>query len=333
MSTLSVQNPTLLDFANELGPDGKTIRDVAEVLELKNEILTDMTVTEGNETTGHSFLMRTGTATPTWMKINGYINATKNTSIPVTQTCGRLSSLLEVDPELADRGGNRERFLRNQDVGSMGGMADEMAATLFSGNESTKPESFTGFGPYYNLSTGNENSSHVLKHDEAATTNSDIWLIGWSPTTVHGFFPNGSKGGLQFEDMGIQLVSNATGGRAKRIVHTWDWRLGLALEDWRYVARAHFGLTLAAGYLTGSANTSMIDMMIEMEDLMPSKSDVRLVYYLSQNGLTMLRKQIKKDMTGNLSYETVGGRPVTMFNGIPCVRTDAILNNQSALTA
>jgi len=331
MTTLSVENPTLLDFARELGPDGKIITDIAEVLTLQNPILQDMTVTEGNMTTGHKFLMRTGVALPTWMKINGYINPTKSTSIPVQQSCGHLAQMCEIDPELADLGGNRAAFVKNQEVGAMQGMTDEMAQTLFSGNESTEPEAFTGFGPYYNLSTGNENSVNVIKSDDAATTNSDIWLAKWGPW-LHGFFPKGTRAGLEYQDMGIQLVTNSSGAKAKRLVSTFDWRLGLAIEDWRYAARAHFGYTLADTYLSAGTGKSIIEMMIQLEERMPTGPG-RPVFYMSRKGMEYLRMQILKKVGNNLTYETVAGKPVTMFDGIPVVRTDAILDNQSALTA
>lgn len=333
MSTLSTANPTLLDFTRELGPDGKVITDIAEVLEMQNPILKDMVVTEGNLTTGHKFLMRTGTALPTWMKVNGYINPTKSTTIPVQQSCGRLAQMCEIDPELADLGGNRAAFVRNQEVGAMQGMNDEMAETLFSGNESTEPEAFTGFGPYYNLSTGNENSDNVLKFDDNATTNSDIWLVKWSPTTIHGFFPKGTRAGLEYKDHGEQIVSGpVAGSRAVRLVSTFDWRLGLAIEDWRFAARAHFGYTLADTYLSAGTGKSLPEMMISLEERIPAGPGVP-VFYMSRKGMEYLRNQILKKVSNNLTYETVAGKPVTMFDGIPVVRTDAILNNQSALAA
>lgn len=334
MTTLSIANPTILDFARELGPDGKTIADIAEVLNLKNDILSDMTVTEGNTTTGHKFLMRTGIPSPTWLKINGFIQPTKATTVPVEQTCGHLSSLCQIDPKLGNLGGNLAQFRRNQEVAHIEGMSQEMASTLFSGNEATEPEAFTGFGPYYNLSTGNENSDNVIKSDDSASTNSDIWLVGWGPNTVHGFFPNGSKAGLQYKDLGEQLVPGATAGtQGVRLSSTFDWDLGLAIEDWRYCARSHFGYTLADTYLSAGTGTSMIDMMIQMEEMLPSTSDCRPVFYLSRKGLTYLRRQIKKATAYNLTSENIAGKRVTMFDGIPCVRTDAILNNYGALTA
>jgi len=330
--TLSVDNPTLLDFTRELGPDGKITSDIAEILTQFNPILQDMPVTEGNMTTGHKFFMRTGTALPTWMKVNGFINPTKSTTIPVQQSCGRLSQMCSIDPEMADLGGNRAAFVRNQEIGAMQGMSDEMAQTLFSGNESTEPEAFTGFGPYYNLSTGNENSVNVIKSDDAATTNSDIWLCKWGQW-LHGFFPKGTRGGLEYQNRGEQLVGGTVAGSlAYRLISTFDWRLGLAIEDWRYAARAHFGYTLADTYLSAGTGKSIIEMMIQLEERMPTGPG-RPVYYASRKGMEYIRLQMLKKVGNNLTFETVAGKPVTMFNGIPVIRTDAILDNQSALTA
>lgn len=335
MSTLSIANPTLLDFTKELGPNGKIITDIAEVLNLTNEILPEMTVTEGNLTTGHKFLMRTGIPSPTWLKVNGFLQPGKATTIPVQQSCGHLASLCQIDPLLGNLGNNLEAFRRNQEVAHIEGMSEEMAQTLFSGNEATEPEAFTGFGPYYNLSTGNENSCNVLKTTEdSASTNSDIWLIGWGPTKIHGFFPQGSQAGLKYTDLGTQLIAGTTAGTmAVRLSSQFEWDLGLAIEDWRYAARAHWGTTSADTYISAGTGTTLINQMIQMTELMPSLTNCRPVFYMSRTGLTKLRLQTLRAVSNTLTFETVGGKPVTMFNGIPVRRCDAILNNQAALTA
>lgn len=333
MSTLSIANPTLLDFTRELGPDGKVSNDIAEILNLRNDILNDMVVTEGNLTTGHRFLMRTGIPAPTWLKVNGFIQPTKATSIPVQQNCGHLSALCQIDPKMAGAS-NLAAFRRNQEVAHIEGMSQEMASTLFNGNEATEPEAFTGFAPYYNLSTGNENSANVIKSDDAATTNSDIWIVGWGTNKIHGFFPNGSQAGLQYRDLGEQLVGGTTAGtQGVRLSSTFDWELGLAIEDWRYCGRAHFGYTLADTYLSAGTGTSMIDMMIKLEEMLPSTSDCRPVFYMSKKALTYLRLQINKKAANNLTQDTVAGKRQVQFDGIPIVRTDAILDNYSALSA
>ncbi len=51
MSTLSAVNPTLLDVAKRLDPNGN-IDKIVEILNQTNEILDDATFMEGNLTTG-----------------------------------------------------------------------------------------------------------------------------------------------------------------------------------------------------------------------------------------------------------------------------------------
>jgi len=333
MTALSAINPTLLDYTRELGPDGKIITDIAEVLNLTNPILDDMVITQGNLETGNKALVRTGIPAPTWRKLYGGVQPTKATCIPVVDTCGMLEAYAEVDKALADLGGDRAAFRRNQEVAHIEGMSQEMASTLMYGNETTEPEAFTGLSPRYLLSTGAENSCNVLKSDDAASTNSDIWLVGWGRNTIHGIYPKGSKAGLSYEDLGEQTLGDATNGYYQGLRSHLRWDLGLSVEDWRYAVRIHWGTTLAATFLSAGTGTPLSDLMLQATELIPSLSSCRPVFYMSRAGLTMLRRQIKKETAYNLTSETVAGKHVTMFDGIPVHRTDAILNNLGALTA
>jgi len=298
MTALSAIHPTLLDFTRELGADGKIQTDIAEILNLTNPILDDMVITEGNLETGNKSLVRTGIPAPTWRKLYGGVQPTKATCIPVVDTCGMLEAYTEVDKALADLGGNTAAFRRNQEIAHLEGMSQEMASTLIYGNETTEPEAFTGLSPRYLLSTGAENSCNVLKSDDAASTNSDIWLVGWGRNTIHGIFPKGSKAGLEYRDLGEVTAENidTANGRAQIYRSHFRWDLGLAVEDWRYAVRIHWGTTLAATFLSAGTGTPLSDLMLQATELIPSLSSCRPVFYMSRAGLTMLRRQIKKPL-------------------------------------
>jgi len=101
MSTLSVQNPTLLDVTKRLNPEGK-IDMIGEILNETNEILEDMTWVEGNLVTGNRSTIRTGLPEPTWRKMYQGVQPTKSTTAQITDDCGMLEAYAEVDKALAD---------------------------------------------------------------------------------------------------------------------------------------------------------------------------------------------------------------------------------------
>src|SRR5690554_1339340 len=199
MATLTANNPTLLDLAKRMDPDGK-IPTIVEILNETNEILLDMSWVEGNLPTGHRTVVRTGIPAPTWRKLYGGVQPTKSTTAQITDTCGMLEAYAEVDKALADLNGNTASFRLSEDRAFIEGMNQEFASTLFYGNEGTEPEAFTGFAPRFNDQAA-LNGGNILT--SAATPdgndNTSIWLVVWGANTVHGIYPKGSKAGLHME--------------------------------------------------------------------------------------------------------------------------------------
>src|SRR3990170_5200595 len=132
MSTLSAVNPTLLDLAKRLDPNGN-IDKIVEILDQTNEIIADASFIEGNLITGHKTTIRTGIPTPTWRKLYGGVQPSKSRTVQVTDNCGMLESYAEVDKALADLNGNTAAFRMSEEVGHIEGMNQEFSQTLLYG--------------------------------------------------------------------------------------------------------------------------------------------------------------------------------------------------------
>src|SRR4051794_23853765 len=162
MSTLAATHPTLIDLAARLDPNDQIAR-VIELLNQQNEILEDMVFIEGNLLVGHKTTVRTGIPTPTWRKLYGGVQPAKSTTAQITDTCGMLEAYAEIDKALADLNGNSAAWMLSEQLPFIEGFNQELVQTLFSGNEDTEPEAFTGFGPRFNsLSASVENSQNII---------------------------------------------------------------------------------------------------------------------------------------------------------------------------
>jgi hypothetical protein len=333
MTTLSAIHPTLLDVTKRLDPNGK-IDTIAEMLNQTNEVLEDMVWVEGNLPTGHRTTVRTGLPAPTWRKLYGGVQPTKSTTVQVTDACGMLEAYAEVDKALADLNGNTAAFRLSEERAHIEGMNQEFAQTLFYGNEGTAPEEFTGFSPRFNLSTA-ENGSNIIRPSNTqpdSTDNTSIWLVVWGANTVHGIYPKGSKAGLAMEDKGqvtIESVDGA-GGRMEAYRTHYRWDCGLSVRDWRYVARINIDQEdLVYNAATGP---NLIDLMTQAIEVIPSLSMGRPAFYCNRTVRSYLRRQIaNKVANSTLTMETVAGKHVTMFDGIPVRRCDAITNTETGV--
>ena len=333
MALLAVTNPTLLDLAKASDPNGK-IADVIEILNQNNEILDDMTWQEGNLTTGTRTTIRTGLPAPTWRKLYGGVQPNKGTTAQITESCGMLEAYAEVDKALADLNGNTNAFRLIEDRAHIEGINQELTNTLFNGNETIDPEKFTGFGPRFNNLSTALNKEVVLDGGGVGSTNFSIWLVVWSPMTVMGIIPKGSKAGMQVEDLGRVTIENVDtlGGRMEAYRTHYRMDAGLSVKDWRYVVRiCNIDRTLLKkDYSTGA---DIVNLMVQAMELIPNLNMGRAVFYMNRTLRSFLRQQItNKTLNSTLSMDTVAGRRVLAIDSIPVRRVDILASDEARIT-
>lgn len=329
MATLATYNPTLLEVTKRLDPNGK-IDTIAEILTETNEVLQDMVWIEGNLPTGHRTTIRTGLPTPTWRKLYGSVQPSKSTTAQITDSTGMLEAYAVVDKALADLNGNTAAFRMSETLAHIEGMNQEFVDTLFYGNEGTEPEAFTGFSPRFNDQAA-ANGSNILTSAATpdSTDNTSIWLIGWGANSVHGIYPKGSTAGLQVTDKG-QVTLQSTEGYMEAYQTHLRWDCGLTVRDWRYVVRINIDEEDLVK--NAASGPDLIDLLSQATELIPSLSNCRPVFYANRNVKSFLKRQVaNKVANSTLSMETVGGKHVTMFEGIPFKRCDALTSTESGI--
>jgi hypothetical protein len=330
MATLATGNPTLLDIAKAIDPDGKVAK-VVEILNQTNEILDDMSWKEGNMVDGHKSTIRTYLPTPTWRKFYGGIQPSKGGTAQVKDSTGMLEALAEIDKAVADLNGNTASYRLSEDKAHIEGMNQEMATKLFYGNELLLSESFTGLTPRFNLST-QPNGENIIKAGGAGTDNASIWLVVWGDETVHGILPKGSTAGLQVNDEGVCWVENADGanGRMKVYRTHYRWDAGLCVKDWRYVVRI---CNIDKSALTKDASggsADLPDLCYQALETVPNLSVGRAAFYMSRGTRSMLRRQATNaTKNSTLTIDNVGGKMIMKFQEVPLRRVDALAADEA----
>lgn len=329
MALLPVSNPTMADVAKRLDPDGK-IDTIVELLESTNEVLTDLTVMEGNLPTGHRTTVRTGLPEATFRRMYGGVQPGRSTTAQITDNCGMLEAYAEIDKALADLNGNEAAFRLSEDSAHIEGMSQKMATTLFYGNEGVTPEAFTGLTPRFN-SLSAQNADNIINAAGAGADNTSIWLCVWGPNTGHGIYPKGSQAGLKMEDKGQITVENVdgAGGRMEAYRTHYRWDMGLSIRDWRYFVRI---ANIDVSDLNTIANTkNLINWMVMAAERIPSFGKGRAAFYVNRTIREKLRLGILERVANNLSWETVSGKRVMTFDDIPVRRTDALINAEAVV--
>lgn len=331
MATLGANVLTLVDHAKRQDPDGK-IAKIVEMLSQTNELLDDMPFKEGNLPTGHQTTMRTGLPTVAWRLLNQGVQPSKGRTAQSTEQCGMLEAYSEVDKDLAELNGDVGAFRMSEASAFIEAMNQEMASTLFYGNSAVAPEEFTGLAIRYS-SLSADNAQNIIVGGGAGSDNSSIWLVGWGEQTVHGIYPKGSKLGLMHEDLGLVTVQDAVGiagNRLRAYQEHYQWKVGLALKDWRYVVRI---ANIDISNLSGGSAADIQELMIKAIHRIPYANLGKLCFYMNRTCFQYLDLQRRNDVIagGQLSYEVVDGKRIPSFRGIPIKVCDALIETEAAV--
>lgn len=328
----------LLDWAKRQDPSGKTAR-IVEVLNQKNEILDDMQFVEGNTPTGMRTTVRTGLPASTWRKLNGGVIPSKSTTAQIDEACGMLEAYSEVDKDLADMNSDVGAFRASEAVAFLESMSQTMAQTLFYGDTTINPEQFLGFHPRFNTISGATNAQNIIDAGGTSSNNTSVWLVVWSPNTVTGIFPKEATAGVKQRDFGevtIEATAGMAGSRLQAYREHFQWKCGIALRDWRYVARlANINVSDLAGS-TGTQNASqMIGFMSRLIDRIPFMNSGRAVFYMNRTVASLLRIQaLNKSQNAiaiNEAVDQFGRTGAMSFFGVPIKIVDQILSTEARI--
>ena len=332
MATLSSNALTLADWAKRVDPDGK-VPMIVELLSQTNEVLDDMLFIEGNLPTGHRCTVRTGLPAVAWKLLNQGVQPSKSTTAQIDEAVGIMEAWSEVDKEVAELNGNTSEFRLSEAQAFIEAMNQEMASTLFYGNSSTAPEEFTGLAPRYSALTGAANSQNVISAGGAGSDNTSIWLICWGGQTVSGIFPKGSRAGLQHYDHGEVTVETSTGiagTRLRAYQDQWQWKVGMALRDWRYAVRI---ANIDVSDLAGGSPADLVELMTKALHRLPSLNMGKCAFYMNRTVFQYLDIQRREDVAaGGMTYKEVDGKTVYDFRGIPIRKVDALVETEAAVS-
>lgn len=318
---IGTMNTTILDVAKRMTGDGN-LDKIVEMMNQTNEILTDMTMLEGNLPTGNVSTVRTGLPKVAWRVFNDGVEPSKSATAQATDTCGMLEAYAVVDRELAKIANNAKEFRLQEDRAFLEAMNQEMASTLFYGSKAM-PEKFVGLTPRYSDKTA-KSGENIIDAGGTGANLTSIWLVVWSPNTVHGIYPKGSTAGFDMEDDGVVDVVTKEGKKYKAYQTHYQWKNGLTVRDWRYVVRiANIDVTKLKK--DASAGADLIDLMIDAEEKVPNLGMGRPVWYMNKTVRGFLRKQLNEGHKYQTAAGEEPGKITVDFNGTPVRRTDALI--------
>lgn len=330
MVTLGTNVLTISDWAKRLDPDGK-VPLIVEMLSQSNEVLNDMLWIMGNLPTGHRTTVRTGLPTVAFRKLNQGTTPSKSRTAQIDEATAMLEAWSEVDKDLAELNGNVGAFRLTEAQAFLEAMSQEFADTLFNGSIGATPEEFDGLNTRYS-SLSAANGQNIVDFGGSGSDNSSIWLAGWGVNSFCGIFPKDSQMGLQHTDLGLQVVETTAGIAGNRMMayrDRYQWKVGIALKDWRFTSRGA-NIDISDLVAKAGAQADLFDGMIKMTHVIPNLAANRMVFYMNRTVFSQLDIQARDDMVGSaLQYSEVTGQRIPMFRNIPVRIVDRLGETES----
>lgn len=329
MATLGASFIDLIDTYKLQDGRGNFV-PVIEMLMEMNPILDDAIAVECNKGTTHLHTVRTGLPTVTWGKLYQGIPNSKGRTAQVEDTTGFVEGLSTVDQRLLDLSTNEGAVRLSEAQAYLESMAQEVATKIFYGNSASDPEEFMGLAPRFNdLSAPNGNQ--IIDAGGVGADNTSIWFITWGDNQCNLLYPKGTAAGVQREDMGKQRVTDGSGNAYYAKEEKFTWHIGLAVKDWRYVARiANIDVSLMQ-----AGSVALYNYMRKAYYQLQNRrvAGGKIAIYCNRDVLEALDALATNagasDNFVRLKPMEIEGKEVMTYRGIPIRETDAIINTEA----
>jgi len=320
---------TLADLASRHGGRDNKVLPIVEMLTKLSPLLQDMSWQEGNLPTGHVFAVRAGLPGVHWRRINQGVKPTKSTVTQVTETCGMLEAVGELDEKLVQLANEPAQFRLTESIAFMEAMAQEWESALWYGNGQLKPESVTGLAPRFSSLTGPVKNQIIDAGGTGANLTS-IWLVVWNTLTVFGIYPKGMPQGLKHIPSAVTDLYDADGGTFRGYRDRFQWNVGLCLRDPRYVVRiCNIDVDTLPTYNTSSDQSpDLMSLMNIATNRIHNIGFGRGVWYMNRTVREAWENQMLKNYHIQHTKESATGTWEEAYKMIPIRVSDALLNTE-----
>ena len=330
------RNPTMVDIVKGK-VDGKFDRDVVELALESNANLGHFVVLPCNDGDHDTTTIRTGIPESAWTSFYEGVQPSKGSKTQVTNSCGHLEALLQVDARLIKTQEDAEAELGDEAYAQGESMGNEVLSAVFYGNTKVNGKKFNGLTPVYSTlptssTTDKEAAYYVIGAKRSASPDASalrsIWLVGHGRMGTALIYPKGTSAGLQRGPVTDQVVTTADGKRLRVKEQFFDWTVGARVKDFRKNVRI-------CNIESNNLETLGLDLGEYMLKavIRANKTGVQQKFYMPKDIYEYLCIKTRRDVKGggNFGFAEYDGELLLHFQGIPIFTEEALNVNESAV--
>jgi hypothetical protein len=303
---------------------------IIEILNEMNPVLADAIAVECNKGTTHLHTVRSGLPEVSWGRLYKGIPNGKSGTAQVEDTTGYVEGLSTIDKRLLDLSTNEGAVRMGEAMAYLEAMSQQVSRKIFYGNTAADPEEFMGLAPRFNQLSA-ANGGQIVDAGGTGADNTSLWMVTWGDNQCQLLYPKGTQAGVKREDMGSQRLLDAAGNAYYGMEEKFTWHCGLAVKDWRYVARV--------------ANIDVSDLQA---NTVPLYDHLRSAYYKLQSRRLAGGKMAiycntdvlesldalatnggSDDSFIRLTRKEIQGEEVLSYRGIPIRESDSLMNTEA----
>jgi len=330
------RNPTMVDIVKGK-VDGKFDRDIVELTLESNENLGHFVVLPCNDGDHDTTTIRTGIPESAWTSFYEGVQPSKGSKTQVTNSCGHLEALLQVDERLIKTQEDAEAELGDEAYAQGESMGNEVLSSVFYGNTKVNGKKFNGLTPVYSelptaTTTDKEAPYYTIGAARSATPDSSalrsIWLVGHGRMGTALIYPKGTSAGLQRGPVTSQVVTTTAGNRLRVKEQFFDWTVGARVKDFRFNVRI---CNIESNNLS-TLNIDLGEYMLKAV-IRAKSTGVAQKFYMSKDIYEWLCIKTRRDVKsgGAFSFQDVEGKLILHFQGIPIFKEQALNVNEAAV--
>lgn len=337
MSTLGGTAVTTADLRASLDPKGNAAR-VIEVLEQASPVVREATWMEGNMPNGHQSTIQATEETATKRRYERGVAKSKTVNKPVIDLCAQYAANSEVDLNKLETFPNPEKYMAGQEHRKIVAMHKDFESDFFYGNQSTNLEDIDGLATRFNkLSTTIGNKGYQVTSAGGSTNLTSLYLVGFGDNGVNMFYPMGSEAGVTRIVKPQERVTDASGNAYYAYCVFNNWKVGMAMENYRnaFLRIANIDTAALATYGSGSdTSPDLVGIAIRaMEKLDYLDPSLKYCWFGDETVLGWLKTMYYKTSNMNITLEQAqDGMQKVRLGGIPVYKSTQIINTESVVS-
>ncbi len=341
MAALDSTMPTLLDLSKLTGPDGKLtpLSKIVPILNKVDLLFPRIRWMPANSRFSHRSTYDTELPEGDFAGVNGFTLPSVGTTAQSEDGLADYQDYSKVDIRLAEASGNVAEYRRIHDSKHMQGAVHKFMRTWFYGNSKTVRKEFTGLSARYAAKFGagsTQTAENIILGGGLQNQNdcTSIWVLNLGEMAgVAGIYQPNTMAGFQITDRDRYTEQNSSGAMRETFLTHYRWSCGQTLPDWRGCARIaniDVGQLTAAG--TGANDTDLLAKIRLAVDMLNPSVDGETFICGNREVMQWVNQQALKTARGTtITFETMGGKALTMVCGLPFLRCDSITSAETGM--